>query len=208
MESAPGYRIPATAAIGHVHLKVADLDRAVAFYEGVLGFTLVLRLPDNTAAFLAAGDYHHHIALNTWLSRDGTPAPRRHTGLYHLAVRLPTRRDLAVAVRRVLDAGVRLEGVADHGVSESVYLTDPDGNGVELTRDRRFDEWPRRPDGTLDMAMADPLDLDAEPPRNDGGHLARPGQDVLRRASGDGGPRHRLAFLLPCDREPPAQHER
>src|SRR2546426_2967766 len=155
------YRIPAGAGIGHVHLKVADLDRALAFYQDVLGFTLVLRLPDNSAAFLAAGDYHHHIALNTWLSRGSPPAPPRYTGLYHLAVRYPTRRDLAVAVQRVTAAGVRLHGVADHGVSESIYLADPDGNGVELTRDRPFDEWPRRADGTLNMAMAGPLDLDA-----------------------------------------------
>jgi catechol 2,3-dioxygenase len=159
--SGDDYRIPSTAGIGHVHLKVADLDRALTFYQDVLGFTLVLRLPDNSAAFLAAGDYHHHIALNTWVSRGGTPAPQRHTGLYHLAVRYPTRRDLAVAVQRVIAAGVRLHGAADHGVSESIYLADPDGNGVELTRDRPFDQWPRRPDGTLSLAMADPLDLDA-----------------------------------------------
>jgi catechol 2,3-dioxygenase len=158
--AAEQYRVPAGAGIGHVHLKVANLDRALAFYQDVLGFTLVLRLPDSSAAFLAAGDYHHHIALNTWLSRGSTPAPQRHTGLYHFAVRYPTRRDLALAVRRVLDSGVRLHGVADHGVSESIYLEDPDGNGVELTRDRPIDEWPRRPDGTLNIAMADPLDLD------------------------------------------------
>ena len=155
------YRIPAAAGIGHVHLKVADIDRALAFYQGVLGFNLVMRLPDSSAAFLAAGDYHHHIALNTWTSRGALPPPPRHTGLYHLAVRYPTRRDLAAAVRRLVDAGVRIHGVADHGVSESIYLSDPDGNGVELTRDRPIDEWPRRADGTLDIAMADPLDLTA-----------------------------------------------
>ena len=154
------YRIPAGAGIGHVHLKVADLDRALAFYQDVLGFNLVQRLPDNSAAFLAAGGYHHHIALNTWLSRGGTPAPQRHSGLYHLAVRYPDRRALAVALKRVLDAGIRLHGVADHGVSESIYLADPDGNGVELTCDRPPDQWPRRPDGTLNMAMAAPLNLD------------------------------------------------
>ena len=153
------YRIPPGAGIGHVHLKVADLDRGVAFYRDVLGFNLVLQLPDNSAAFLAAGDYHHHVALNTWQSRGGTPPPRQHTGLYHLAVRYPTRRDLAVAVKRLIDNGVRIQGVADHGVSESIYLADPDGNGVELTRDRPFDEWPRNPDGSLHLAMADPLDL-------------------------------------------------
>lgn len=155
------YRIPPGAGIGHVHLKVADIDRGLAFYRDVLGFTLVQRLPDNSAAFLAAGDYHHHVALNTWMSRGATPAPPRHTGLYHLAVRYPTRRDLAVAVRRLIDAGVRIHGVSDHGVSESIYLADPDGNGVELTWDRPRDEWPRNPDGTLALAMADPLELDS-----------------------------------------------
>jgi catechol 2,3-dioxygenase len=155
----PDYRIPSDAGIGHVHLKVADIDRALVFYQEVLGFNLVLRLPDDSAAFLAAGHYHHHIALNTWISRGAPPPPPRHTGLYHLAVRYPTRRDLAVAVRRLIEAGIRIQGVADHGVSESIYLADPDGNGVELTRDRPMEEWPRRPDGTLEMAMADPLDL-------------------------------------------------
>ncbi len=155
------YRVPPTTAIGHVHLKVSDLDRALEFYRDVLGFDLVQRLPDNSAAFLSAGGYHHHIALNTWQSLGGTPPAPRHTGLYHLAVRYPTRRDLAVAVKRLVTAGVRLHGVADHGVSESVYLADPDGNGVELTRDRPRDDWPRRDDGTLHMAMADPLDLAA-----------------------------------------------
>ena len=154
-----GYRIPPGAGIGHVHLKVADLERAVAFYRDVLGFTLVMRLPDDSAAFLAAGDYHHHIALNTWLSRGAPPPPRGHTGLYHLAVRYPTRRDLAAAVQRLIEAGVSIHGVADHGVSESIYLADPDGNGVELTRDRPYKEWPRRPDGSLHLAMADPLDV-------------------------------------------------
>jgi catechol 2,3-dioxygenase len=155
------YRIPPGAGIGHVHLKVADIDRALAFYRDLLGFTLVVRLPDNSAAFLAAGQYHHHIALNTWLSRGASPAPQRHTGLYHLAIRYPTRRDLAVAVKRLIDVSVRIQGVADHGVSESIYLSDPDGNGVELTRDRPYEEWPRNKDGSLHLAMADPLDLDA-----------------------------------------------
>jgi catechol 2,3-dioxygenase len=155
------YRVPAATTIGHVHLKVSDLDRSLTFYRDVLGFDLVQRLPDNSAAFLSAGGYHHHIALNTWQSLGGTPAPARHTGLYHLAIRYENRRDLAVAVKRLLDAGIRLHGVADHGVSESIYLADPDGNGVELTRDRPRHEWPRRPDGTIHMAMADPLDLAA-----------------------------------------------
>ena len=155
------YRIPPAAGIGHVHLKVADLDRAIGFYRDTLGFTLVQRLPDNSAAFLAAGGYHHHVALNTWMSRGGTPAAPRHTGLYHLAIRYPARRDLAVAVRRLIEGGIRLQGVADHGVSESIYLLDPDGNGVELTWDRPSGEWPRNADGSLALAMADPLDLEA-----------------------------------------------
>ena len=152
--------MPAGTGIGHVHLKVADIDRALAFYQGVLGFDLVTRLGDN-AAFVSAGGYHHHIGLNTWQSRRSAPPPAHHTGLYHVAIRYPTRRDLATAVRRVIDAGVRLQGVADHGVSEAVYLTDPDGNGIELYRDRPQSDWPRTPDGAVAMAMADPLDLDA-----------------------------------------------
>ena len=154
------YRIPAGASIGHVHLKVADIDRALAFYRDVLGFDQVLRLGDH-AAFISAGGYHHHIGLNTWQSRNGTPAPPRHTGLYHFAIRYETRRDLGMAVRRVIDAGVPLQGVADHGVSESVYLADPDGNGIELTRDRAESEWPRDEHGGIAMHMANPLDLEA-----------------------------------------------
>ena len=146
--------------IGHVHLKVADLDRAIAFYRDALGFDLMQRMGDQ-AAFLSAGGYHHHIGLNTWQSRRGSPAPPHHTGLYHFAIRYPSRRDLATAVRRVLDAGVPIQGVADHGVSESIYLTDLDGNGIELTRDRPESEWPRDASGNLAMHMADPLDLDA-----------------------------------------------
>ena len=154
------YQVPAGAAIGHVHLKVADIDRALAFYQGVLGFDLVMRLGDH-AAFVSAGGYHHHIGLNTWHSRRGTPPPPHHTGLYHFAIRYPTRRDLAVAVRRVIDAGVPLQGVSDHGVSESVYLTDLDSNGIELTCDRPMSAWPRDAEGNIAMHMADPLDLDA-----------------------------------------------
>ena len=154
------YRVPAGAGIGHVHLKVADIDRAIAFYADVLGFEVTQRYGRN-AAFLSAGGYHHHIGLNTWQSRRGTPAPPHHTGLYHFAIRYPTRRDLARAVRRVIDAGVPIQGVADHGVSESVYLADPDGNGIELTRDRAEPEWPRDALGNIALAMADPLDLAA-----------------------------------------------
>jgi len=154
------YSVPSAADIGHVHLKVSDIDRALAFYQGVLGFNLVMRLGDD-AAFVSAGGYHHHIGLNTWHSRRGSPAPAYHTGLYHFAIRYPSRRDLARAVRSVIDAGVQLHGVADHGVSEAVYLADPDGNGIELYRDRPRDEWPLAADGTIQMAMAEPLDLEA-----------------------------------------------
>jgi catechol 2,3-dioxygenase len=154
------YQPPAGTGIGHVHLKVSDIDRALSFYHDVLGFDVVMRLGDS-AAFVSAGGYHHHIGLNTWHSRSSTAAPPHHTGLYHFAIRYPTRRDLALAVRRCIEAGVALQGVADHGVSESIYLADPDGNGIELTRDRPEPEWPRDADGRLAMQMADPLDLDA-----------------------------------------------
>jgi catechol 2,3-dioxygenase len=154
------YRIPAGAGIGHVHLKVADIDRALGFYRDVLGFDQVMRLGDH-AAFVSAGGYHHHIGLNTWQSRRGSAPPSHHTGLYHFAIRYPTRRDLASAVRRVIDAGVPIQGVADHGVSESIYLADLDGNGIELTRDRPESEWPRDAAGNIAMHMADPLDLQA-----------------------------------------------
>lgn len=154
------YTVPPGTGIGHVHLKVSDIERAIAFYTGVLGFDQILRLDDH-AAFLSAGGYHHHIGLNTWQSRRGTPAAPHHTGLYHFAILYPTRRDLARAVRRVIDNGVRIQGVADHGVSESIYLADPDGNGIELTRDRPQAEWPRDAEGHIALAMADPLDLEA-----------------------------------------------
>jgi catechol 2,3-dioxygenase len=154
------YRIPAPVTIGHVHLKVSQLDRALEFYCGVLGFELVARFRDS-AAFVSAGGYHHHIGLNTWESLGGTPPPRHHTGLYHVAIRYPSRRDLAVAVQRVLDAGVPLRGASDHGVSIAVYLTDPDGIGLELTWDRPREEWPRTPAGEIELTMAGPFDLDA-----------------------------------------------
>jgi catechol 2,3-dioxygenase len=134
------------ARIGHVHLKVADLERAIGFYRDVLGFGLTQRYGDQ-AAFLAAGGYHHHIGLNTWESRGGPPSPAGTTGLYHLAILYPTRAALADALRRVLAAGVPLDGASDHGVSEALYLRDPDGNGVELYWDRPQEKWPRAPDG-------------------------------------------------------------
>ena len=136
--------------IGHVHLKVADLDRALDFYCGVLGFELVDRMGPG-AAFISAGGYHHHIGLNTWESKGGSqPAPGT-TGLYHVAIRYPTRKSLADALRRLDAAGIRLDGAADHGVSEALYLHDPDGNGLELYVDRPRDQWPRSEDGSLEM---------------------------------------------------------
>ena len=145
--------------IGHVHLKVADLERALGFWRDVLGFEVQQRM-GHAAVFLSAGGYHHHIALNTWESRGGSPPPRQATGLYHVAILYPDRAALATALKRVLAAGVPLEGASDHGVSEAIYLRDPDGNGVELYRDRPMDEWPRSADGELSMTL-DPLDLAA-----------------------------------------------
>ena len=137
------------ARIGHVHLKVAELPRALGFWRDVLGFEVMLERPG--AIFLSAGGYHHHIALNTWESEGGTPPPAHHTGLYHVAVLYPDRAALAEALKRVLAAGVRLEGASDHGVSEALYLRDPDGNGVELYRDRPRAEWPRDAAGNMTM---------------------------------------------------------
>lgn len=142
--------VAAGARIGHVHLKVADLDRAIGFYAGVLGFELQQKYGDQ-AAFLSAGGYHHHIGLNTWESLGGTPPPPGHTGLYHTAILYPTRADLADALRRLVAAGIPLDGASDHGVSEALYLRDPDGNGVELYWDRPQAEWPREADGGLAM---------------------------------------------------------
>jgi catechol 2,3-dioxygenase len=145
------------ADIGHVHLKVADLDRALDFYSGVLGFDVMGRMGDE-AAFISAGGYHHHIGLNTWESKGGGPPPPGTTGLYHVAIRYPSREALAKAVRAVVDAGVRLTGASDHGVSEAIYLRDPDDNGIELYRDRPREEWPRTPEGEFTM-FTRPLDL-------------------------------------------------
>jgi catechol 2,3-dioxygenase len=150
---------PDATRVGHVHLKVADLDRAIEFYRDVLGFELQQRM-GSQAAFLGAGGYHHHIGLNTWESRGGSPPPRGTTGLYHSAFLYPDRPSLAAALERVLEAGIPLDGAADHGVSEALYLRDPDGNGVELYRDRPRDEWPREVDGTLAM-FTRPLDVAA-----------------------------------------------
>lgn len=145
--------------IGHVHLKVADLERAIGFYSGVLGFELQTRY-GTEAAFLSAGGYHHHIGLNTWHSAGGTPPPAGHTGLFHTAFLYPNRTELARAVRQVIDASIKIEGASDHGVSEAVYLSDPDGNGIELYVGRAEKDWPRSTDGSLAMTTAR-LDLEA-----------------------------------------------
>jgi len=149
----PGVRI------GHVHLKVADLERSLAFYCGVLGFQLTQRYGPG-AAFVSAGGYHHHIGLNTWESRGGKPPPPGTTGLYHVAILYPDRQALADALRRLIEHQIPLDGAADHGVSEAIYLSDPDGNGLELYVDRDPAEWPRDAKGELEMTTA-PLDLDA-----------------------------------------------
>ncbi len=150
--------IDAGVRIGHVHLKVADLERAIGFYHGVLGFDVVQRLGE-AAAFLSAGGYHHHLGLNTWESLGGSPPAAGTTGLYHTAILYPNRAALADAFRRVTAAGIDLDGAADHGVSESLYLRDPDDNGVELYCDRPKDAWPRKADGSLAMYTR-PLDLE------------------------------------------------
>lgn len=147
---APARPVAAGTRIGHVHLRVADIDRMLAFYCGVLGFTLTQRYGAQ-AAFVSAGGYHHHLAFNTWESAGGTPPPPGTTGLYHLAILYPTRADLADALRRLRAAGVPLDGASDHGVSEALYLRDPEGNGLELYWDRPEDAWPRDAAGGLAM---------------------------------------------------------
>ncbi len=152
------YIIPPLTRIGHVHLKVADLKRALAFYCDLLGFELMVTYGED-AAFISAGSYHHHIGLNTWYSKNALPAPVHSTGLFHTAILYPERRDLAIAYRRLLNAAYPLTGAADHGVSEALYLNDPDQNGVELYWDRPRDQWPQKPDGSLEM-YTHHLDLD------------------------------------------------
>ena len=152
-------RIDPRVRIGHVHLKVADLERSLAFYRDLLGFELTERY-GSQAAFLSAGGYHHHIGINTWESAGGSPPPPGSTGLYHHAILYPDRRELARAVKRLVDAGWPLTGASDHGVSEAIYLDDPDANGIELYRDRPREEWPRGPNGELRMTLL-PLDVRA-----------------------------------------------
>ncbi len=154
-----GYTIDEGAGVGHVHLKVSDLDRALAFYRDVLGFELKTRMGDH-AAFLSAGGYHHHVGLNTWTSAGGDRPPPGTTGLFHSAFLYPTRQALARAVQHVLERGTELTGASDHGVSEAIYLDDPDGNGVELYWDRPREEWPRTPEGEIQL-YTEPLDLAA-----------------------------------------------
>jgi catechol 2,3-dioxygenase len=159
MPHSDGFSIDPGVRIGHVHLKVADIDRSLAFYRDLLGFQLMARM-GTQAAFISAGAYHHHIGLNTWESRGGSAPPPGTTGLYHHAILYPDRRSLARAVKRVVDAGWPLTGAADHGVSEAIYLDDPDGNGVEMYRDRPREEWPTTPAGELTM-YSRPLDVAA-----------------------------------------------
>src|SRR6266511_4341507 len=181
--------------IGHVHLKVSDIERALGFYRDVLGFEVMARYGDE-AVFISAGEYHHHLGLNTWESKDGSPPPRGTTGLFHVAIRYPDRRTLAQAVRAVLDAGIPLDGASDHGVSEAIYLHDPDENGIELYRDRPQQEWPRDGD-RLDIYTA-PLDLQA----SDDGPRAGRRLAVLRRPRAAAPERERQHQVHGADLEP------
>jgi catechol 2,3-dioxygenase len=152
------YTIPSSTRIGHVHLKVSDLQRALEFYNGLLGFE-IMQLWGTQAAFISAGGYHHHIGLNTWYSKEAPPAPKHSAGLFHTAILYPTRKDLAAILKRLADAKYPLTGFADHGVSEAIYLDDPDGNGVELYWDKPKEQWPYDADGNLQMG-SEQLDLE------------------------------------------------
>ena len=151
------YKIPESTRIGHVHLKVSDLDRALSFYQDLLGFEVIQQYGDQ-AVFISAGSYHHHIGLNTWYSKGAAPAPQRSAGLFHTAILYPTRKDLAEILKRLVDRAYPLTGASDHGVSEALYLNDPDGNGVELYWDRPRDQWPVDESGNI-MMGTEPLDL-------------------------------------------------
>jgi catechol 2,3-dioxygenase len=152
------YKIPADTKIGHVHLKVSDIERALTFYRDILGFEIT-QWYGKSAVFLSAGGYHHHIGLNTWYSKDSPPAPVHSAGLFHLAILYPTRKELAIVVKRLFDAGYPLTGASDHGVSEAIYLNDPDQNGVELYWDRPKEEWPLDESGGIQM-FTEALDLE------------------------------------------------
>ncbi len=154
------YTIPAATTIGHIHLKVADIDRSLAFYRDILGFEVMARDPLGRSAFISAGGYHHHIGLNTWQSKGGNPAHENSTGLYHFAIRYPSRKELAIALKRMLDAGINLDGASDHGISHALYFHDPDGNGIELEVDMPRKDWPTTPDGKLNIYAMKPLDID------------------------------------------------
>ncbi len=153
------YTVPANTRIGHIHLKVSDIDKALAFYQGLLGFEIMQRY-GSSAVFISAGGYHHHIGLNTWHSKDAPPAPVKSTGLYHTAIVYPERKDLAAILKRLSDAGYPLSGAADHGVSEAIYLNDPDGNGVELYWDKPKEQWPFDANGNVQM-VTDPLNVES-----------------------------------------------
>lgn len=152
------YKVPAQARIGHVHLKVSDIERSLSFYRDLLGFELITMYGEQ-AAFISAGGYHHHIGLNTWHSKGATPAPNSHTGLFHTAILYPTRKDLATILQRLMEAEYPISGASDHGVSEAIYLDDPDKNGLELYWDRPKSEWPKKSDGSVDM-FTKALDLE------------------------------------------------
>ncbi|SFQ17792.1 catechol 2,3-dioxygenase [Roseivivax halotolerans] len=152
-------KAPDAMTIGHVHLRVSDLERSVAFYRDVIGLTVTQHYGTD-AAFLSAGGYHHHVGLNTWMSKGAAPGPKRQPGLFHTAFLFPDRASLGAALKRAISLGVEIEGAADHGVSEAIYFSDPDGNGIEIYRDRAEQDWPRNAEGGLDMVNA-PLDLDA-----------------------------------------------
>jgi len=152
------YTVPSGTAIGHVHLKVSNIERALKFYQDLLGFEVIQRRGED-AVFISAGGYHHHIGLNTWHSLDMPPAPKNAAGLFHVAILYPTRKDLSAILRRLLDAGVKLEGASDHGVSEALYLSDPDQNGIELYWDKPKSDWPKTEDGQLAM-ITERLDLE------------------------------------------------
>ena len=158
MQVESNYKIPSNTRIGHVHLKVSDIQRSLDFYCALLGFELITTYGDD-AAFISAGGYHHHIGLNVWYSKDAPPTPRNAVGLFHTAILYPTRKDLAYILHRLQQAPYPLTGASDHGVSQALYLDDPDGNGVELYWDRPREEWPKNPDGTLNMYTR-PVDLE------------------------------------------------
>ncbi len=157
MKNLPSYKIPDGVRIGHIHLKLSNIERSLSFYRDLLGFEVTTMYGED-AAFISAGGYHHHIGINVWLSKDSPPPPRNSPGLFHTAILYPTRKDLATILLRLREANYRITGASDHGVSEAIYLDDPDGNGVELYWDKPKDQWPQKADGSLEM-YTKPLDL-------------------------------------------------